>query len=601
MRLSYSRHRHRTMTALALVVGAISAAVLAPSSAVGSVSPLTDPHKIEQLAAHAYVWGLPAEFVYRFGNYSTLVTAPRNTLGGGKAAAAWNNNGTNAGDASVLYLNAMIDLSGAKGRSGTKELVLTVPPSRRNYYVANLLDDFINTVASIGTRTTPSTHAQTYLLAGPTSRYAHKRIARIHGFTYRVVPYDTNLGWILIRIRADTLLPATDRASAASIQKNVVERFAMSTLAQFEAQGHRPNYFEPNQYTPTRPQQERAKKWQNAPTHAVAFFKQMGESLRRNPLPDATTGLNGIPLPSLPTWIAPQYRATRRYRNPSYPQRHTLAEFKPLGLTASGFRIPSNWGPRQEMALQNGYEDGQARVNRVTSTVGAKPATNFWSYLNTIIGTYPNTLLGYLYRAAIVLEGGSANVPLDGVYAQINNLDGTPATQLDGNNTYKLTFTPPVTRPDDAPGHRFPAADGERQPGQSSRILVDSRLPDRYDAVSRPVHHSGKRPEHRVLDREHSRDRRGPVDRHDHRSGLRLGPADREYPDPVRLDRSTVRSHTGRSVLRRDDADTADRPSDQCHNIRLQGVDHLEAATVPSQRPDARRQRYGHPRARSSS
>jgi hypothetical protein len=31
--------------------------------------------------------------------------------------------------------------------------------------------------------------------------------------------------------------------------------------------------------------------------------------------------------------------------------------------------------------------------------------------------------------------------------AQSNNLDGTPATQLDGNNTYTLTFTPPVTHP----------------------------------------------------------------------------------------------------------------------------------------------------------
>ena len=58
-----------------------------------------------------------------------------------------------------------------------------------------------------------------------------QRIARIDGFTYRVVPYDTNLGWILIRIRADTLVPATDPTSAASIQKNVVEHFAMSTLA----------------------------------------------------------------------------------------------------------------------------------------------------------------------------------------------------------------------------------------------------------------------------------------------------------------------------------------------------------------------------------
>ena len=85
-------------------------------------------------------------------------------------AAAWNNNATNAGDASVLYLNAMLDLSGQKDRGNTKELVLTVPPSQNDYYVVNLLDAFINSVGSIGTRTTPSTEPQTYLLAGPTSR-----------------------------------------------------------------------------------------------------------------------------------------------------------------------------------------------------------------------------------------------------------------------------------------------------------------------------------------------------------------------------------------------------------------------------------------------
>ena len=47
----------------------------------------------------------------------------------------------------------------------------------------------------------------------------------------------------------------------------------------------------------------------------------------------------------------------------------------------------------------------------------------------------------------VVLAGGSANVPLDAIYAQASNLDGTSATQLDGSNTYKLTFTPPVTNP----------------------------------------------------------------------------------------------------------------------------------------------------------
>jgi hypothetical protein len=39
-----------------------------------------------------------------------------------------------------------------------------------------------------------------------------------------------------------------------------------------------------------------------------------------------------------------------------------------------------------------------------------------------------------------VQAGGSANVPLDAVYAQINNTDGTSATQLTGDGTYAVTF-----------------------------------------------------------------------------------------------------------------------------------------------------------------
>jgi hypothetical protein len=409
-----------------------------------SASSLTNPAAIQKLAAKAYEWGLAPEFVYRFLKYNTLVTAPLNMFGGGSAAAAWNNDATNAGDASVLYLNAMIELSGQRGRGGTKELVLTVPASNADYYVVNLLDDFINTVGSIGTRTTPSTRTQTYLIVGPTSRYAHRRVVRIHGFTYRVMPYDTNFGWILIRIRADTLVAASDPASAASILNNVVERFAMNSLAQFEARGHRPKYFEPGQYTPTTGQIKRAAKWHSNPTNAVAFFKQIGESLRLNPLPTATTGLNGIPLRTLPGWISPQSGAIRRYRNPSYPQQHTLAMFKPLGLTAHGFTVPSNWGPKQINALQLGYSAGQSKITSLLNSGGATPATNFWNYLNHSVGTYPNTPQGYQYRALIVQAGGSANLPLDAVYAQLNSLDGTMAHTIDGNNTYKLTFTPPL-------------------------------------------------------------------------------------------------------------------------------------------------------------
>jgi hypothetical protein len=434
----------------AAIIGVGSTGAYAGRAAVGSASPITNPLVIKKLAAKAYTWGLAPEFVYRFLKFNNLATAPVNTFGGGKAAAAWNNNATNAGDASVLYLNAMIDLSG-RGRGGTKDLVLTVPPSSSNYYVVDLLDDFINTMGSIGTRTTPSTSAQTYLLAGPTSPYAHKRIVRIRGFTYRVLPYDTNFGWILIRIRADTLVPASDPVSAASILKNVVERFAMNSLAQFEARGNRPKYFVPGQYTPTPEQLNRAQKWHSAPTNAVAFFKEVGASLRLNPLPTARTGLNGIPLSTLPSWIALQPGAIRFYRNPSYPQQQTLALFKPLGLTANGFRVPGNWGSRQLKALQAGMNAGNASLNALLSTGGATASTNYWNYLNSGVGSYRNTPKGYTYRGVIVLAGGSANLPVDAVYPQYNNLNGSSATPLDGNNTYKLTFTPPVINPSKLP------------------------------------------------------------------------------------------------------------------------------------------------------
>jgi hypothetical protein len=65
------------------------------------------------------------------------------------------------------------------------------------------------------------------------------------------------------------------------------------------------------------------------------------------------------------------------------------------------------------------------------------------STLNTIIGTYPNTPEGYNVRSAIVLNGGSANVPLDAVYPNMSDYQGDTAQLLDGNNTYSITFTPP--------------------------------------------------------------------------------------------------------------------------------------------------------------
>ncbi len=411
----------------------------------GPASTLTDPDRIRALAAKAYRWGLPAEFVYRFSRFNYLATAPRNELGGGRAAAAWNNNATNAGDASVVYLNAMLDLSGNPSRGHTRELVLTVPPSQDNYYVANVLDSFVNTVGSIGTRTTPSPTAQTYLVAGPRSAYAHRRKVTIEGFTYRVLTMDTNLNWLLIRIRADTLVDPASPASARSVIDHVVAGFALQSLRSFERGDHEPRYFEPG-YTPTAEQKEAALKWHNTPADAPTFFEQMGRSLRISPLPTRDTGLNGTPLKALPSWVAEQPGARKVFRYPSYGQRKSLEQFARLGLSERGFHVPGNWDDTQLDALQDGFELGQERVMSAAAAVGVSSSTHFWSYLNDNIGSYPNSVEGYLMRAIVVLAGGSANLPEDAVYAQLNEYvdpEGD-AEGLDGNNTYTLTFTPPV-------------------------------------------------------------------------------------------------------------------------------------------------------------
>lgn len=437
--------RGMVTAAACAALGVVIPATTAGAAPRGPASSLTDPTAITALAADAYTWALAPEFVYRFLKYNGLHTAPVNVLGGkGQLPAAWNNLATNAGDASVLYLNAMIDLSGRKvagtPNGGTKELVLTVPPSRGDYYVANLLDDFVNSIGSIGTRTTPSSRSQNYLIAGPTSQYAGMRTARINGFTYRVLPTDTNYNWLLIRIRADSLVPSGNRNSTARVYQRTVRRFALNTLDQFQANGNAPVYPTTFSYPPTAAESQRAQKWKNAPTSALAFFAQAGRSLALNPLPARTTGLGGTSLRALPAWVVPQANARRRYENPSWGQARALARFRPLGLTATGYRVPSNWGQDQIAALQAGYEKGAAAVAALQSIIGANASTNYWTFLNDDIGTYPNTFVGYLFRSVVVQAGGSANVPLDAVYAQINNTAGTSATQLTGDGTYAITF-----------------------------------------------------------------------------------------------------------------------------------------------------------------
>lgn len=397
-----------------------------------------DLARIRQLAREAYVWGLAPEFVYRFSHYQELVNAPVNTLKYGNNEAAWNNDATNAGDASVIYINAFVDFVASSG----EPLVLTVPATTGQYYVANYLDGFVNGIGSIGNRTTPSSEMTSYVLVGPNDSRAGDPTITLGGTDYPVMATDTNLNWLLIRIRANSLTDPSESSSVASVRTNVVQKFALNSLTDFVANGNAALY--PPSFANLVPSPDdlaAARAWQTAPTNATDFFGQVGQALVRSPLPLASTGPSGTPLAQLPPQYIPQYGATDTYVMPSYPQQQTLDRFAEIGLTASGFQIPPGWTAEQLAALEDGFQEGVNAVQSVASAAGATAATNYWGYINSMIGTYTNDPVGYLLRAVIVHDGGSANVPLDAVYPTMNSNDGV--SQLDGNTTYSMTFKPP--------------------------------------------------------------------------------------------------------------------------------------------------------------
>ena len=199
------------------------------------------------------------------------------------------------------------------------------------------------------------------------------------------------------------------------------------------------------------------------------FAHEFGHALHSLSAAITYPALGGTPLRRLPSYVVPQYGAKAVYLPPSFGQAKTLRHFAKIGLTANGYREPAGWGLAERAALQQGYEDGQASLDALIASQSAGADTNYWTILNDMIGTYPNSVVGYLVRSTIVLNGGSANVPLDAVYPKLLTSNGTDA--LDGNQTYTLTFTPPVAG---APlpvegifpeGTPFPIEEGATIPG----------------------------------------------------------------------------------------------------------------------------------------
>ena len=402
---------------------------------LGPPSIVTEPLAIKALAKAAYVWSLPLEFTYRFGIYNTLMTAEVNTLAYVPAPPAWNNAATNAGNASVLYINGILDLT------GDTAWVYTIPNPTTNYTVSQFLDAFINTFANPGSRTTPTTGDPTptsYLVVGPDSPYAHSKTVVIQGHEFPVIASDTNRAQVLARVLTPTLLPASDPDSAYHALLEIAQKFRLNTLEEFLASGAVPPAGGFDIKVPTEAERAEAANWQNSPDNALDFFGQVGVALQLNDLPTQSTGLGGTAIATLPAWVVPQPGAGRTYYAPSAGQRGALALFGPIGLSESGFRIPCNWGDAQIAALQEGWAEGVTFIQDQLDH-SATAATNWWTYKNSKWGTYQNSLLGYETRAVGVISGGFPSLVADGLYAaQFTEANSTDP--LTGDNTYALTF-----------------------------------------------------------------------------------------------------------------------------------------------------------------
>ena len=248
---------------------------------------------------------------------------------------------------------------------------------------------------------------------------------------------DSTIGWFLIRVLTNTLIDASDPTSVPNVVKNVVHKFALNPLQNFERNDHQPVY--PDSFVlpaPTKQQIDDAQPYQNAPDDAVTFFSQLGDAVVTNPIPGYR--MSGTALGDLPSWVTPQAGATGIYLVPSYGQKATLDSFAPIGLTEQGFSVPAKWGKLQLDALQAGYVLAQKTLRAFIDAAAAGTSTNYCGILNDPVGTYPNDAKGYLYRSLIVVEGGVA-------YTRSTRptLTGNPS-MLDGNHTRRIRRKAPL-------------------------------------------------------------------------------------------------------------------------------------------------------------
>ena len=407
----------------------------------------------------AVTWGFPLQETHRYYQLDTAEEAPANQLFKPNNVASWlNKNSAPAPNASVLYLSAWLDVSDG-------EQVLQLPANKdNNYYVWAILDAYINTVGSFGSRTQTKKEAKSHsyvLLCGPSSEYYKgsdwsTTINTEKGQqTAQILRLDTPQAWVVSRF-------GTDVTSGRELQKiqNFIHGkpnrngtgFQITDLKTFIEQGGVP-YQEP--ITESSEDRAASKAYGSIPTKAVDFFHQLGIAWLTNPIPAQLDAGIMTEVPDWAIWRGNQnsvqqkpgesaYLPAKDYQPPSALSDSQLSElnerFSAIGLNSeTGFTIPDSWGKDDRKFFQKSYKLSLDILETATDLIArgqTKGNTNNWHVSNLHIGVYDNTPANYIIRSGTAIDGGAANIPNDAVY---------PTTEIDSDgkqllSTYNYTI-----------------------------------------------------------------------------------------------------------------------------------------------------------------
>lgn len=286
----------------------------------------------------------------------------------------------------TLYSSAWLDLS-------AEPVVMHVPDTNGKYYVMELMDDWTNVFASVGSRTT-GTGERDFLVAGPGwNGYNPYRLPVIHA--------PTNTVWALGRIQTDgpkdyPLVNALQQAFLLS-PLSYWARYGFSGIANV-ASGKPPRIA----VTPAD---------QVEMMDAAVFFRILAAAMQANP-------------PAI--------------RDPAMEQK--LAE---LGLTAGASFDYYTLPDRTQHALSAAVRAGPEAIRAASAGYYSKLSTDGWSMPVSNTGTYGTD---YRLRAVVAMNFLAANLPEDAVYGfTFADEDGQP---LAGSGRYRMHFErgalPPV-------------------------------------------------------------------------------------------------------------------------------------------------------------